>query len=132
MHHLKGQCVCGSGKLFTMCCKPFINKEKVAKTPVQLMRSRYTAYALGGYGVYLLDTWLPSMTQGLDAVSLSFHSTTWLGLDIISKSQQGDQGCVEFKAHYRDDNGRAAVQHEKSIFKRINGKWFYVGGDVTS
>lgn len=40
-------CVCGSQQTFALCCEPFIKQRKVATTPEQLMRSRYSAYALG-------------------------------------------------------------------------------------
>jgi SEC-C motif-containing protein len=99
----------------------------VAKTPVQLMRSRYSAYALGGHGKYLLDTWLPSTAVGLSSASLSVQSIDWVGLNVVSKSQQGESGFVEFKAAYLDESGESVVHHEKSVFSRIDGRWFYVG-----
>lgn len=122
-------CICGSGKLFNKCCGRFLNQQQNAKTPEQLMRSRYSAYALGGYGEYLLKTWLPSMAQGLNVIDLSQKSNEWIRLDVLDKSQQGDNGMVEFKAYYlRDDN--EDCMHEKSIFKRIAGQWLYVGGEI--
>ena len=124
-------CICGSAKLTVNCCGPLLNLKKVAKTPVQLMRSRYSAYALGGHGDYLLSTLHPTMTQGLTSADLSIRSVDWIRLEILNKSQQGDNGQVEFKAYYRNSNGQEQVQHEKSIFKRMNGRWFYVGGEVS-
>ena len=124
------QCICGSGKAQLKCCTPLLNGTKVAKTPVQLMRSRYSAYAVGGYGEYLLETWLPVMTKGLTAAELSVRSYEWIRLEVISKSQQGDTGQVEFKAFYLNANGQEAVQHENSIFRRVKGRWYYVGGDL--
>ena len=125
------QCICGSGKAELKCCNPLLNGTKVAKTPVQLMRSRYSAYAVGGYGEYLLETWLPVMTKGLTAAELSVRSYEWIRLEVISKSQQGDTGRVEFKAFYLNANGQEAVQHENSIFRRVKGRWYYVGGDLS-
>jgi len=124
-------CICGRKKLAINCCGPLLSLQKVAKTPVQLMRSRYSAYALGGHGDYLLSTWLPSMTQGLTSAGLSTRSLNWVRLEILNKSQQGDNGQVEFKAYYLNTEDQEEVQHEKSIFKRINGRWFYVGGEVS-
>lgn len=95
------------------------------------MRSRYSAFTLGGYGQYLLDTWLPSMTEGLSAESLSQQDTQWCELHIISKSQTGDDAMVEFNAMFNDANKQRQTHHEKSIFKRIAGRWLYVGGEVT-
>ena len=124
-------CICGSAKLTINCCGPLLDQTKFAKTPVQLMRSRYSAYALGGHGDYLLSTWLPTMTQGLSSADLSIRSVDWVRLEILGKAQQGDNGQVEFKAYFLNSDGQEQVQHEKSIFKRINGRWFYVGGEVS-
>lgn len=123
-------CVCGSGKVFQKCCGRFLNKNQLAKTPEQLMRSRYSAYALGGYGEYLLKTWLPSMAQGLSVVELSQKSNDWIRLEVLDKSQQGDNGTVVFNAYYQHADGTEQSMHEKSIFKRIKGQWLYVGREI--
>lgn len=123
-------CVCCSGKRAPDCCGPLLSQRKIAKTPVQLMRSRYSAYALGGHGDYLLATWLPSMTKGLTSAELSVRSVDWVRLEIVDKFQQGDNGQVEFNAFYVNKDGKEEVQHEKSVFRRVSGRWYYVGGEV--
>ncbi|MGH1439266.1 MAG: YchJ family protein [Cellvibrionaceae bacterium] len=149
--NLPTHCICQSQKPFKKCCDRFLNAGQYPKTPEQLMRSRYSAYALGGYGEYLLATWLPAMAKNLSEQQLSHKESEWAGLEILSKSQKGDDGEVEFKAYYRDlDGGEtdgsevdssetdgngnkalASVLHEKSVFKRIQGRWLYVGGEVS-
>jgi SEC-C motif-containing protein len=96
------------------------------------MRSRYSAYALGDHGDYLLRTWFPATARGLTSEQLSQRNYDWLGLEIIAKEQKGDQGHVEFRASFRDENGIHQVMHEKSVFQRIAGSWLYVGGEVSS
>ena len=96
------------------------------------MRSRYSAYARGGLGRYLLHTWFPVTAPPLSEIELSQRSQEWTGLEVLAKSQQGDDGMVEFKAHYLGENGEPAVLHEKSVFKRIGNRWLYVGGEVNS
>lgn len=125
-------CVCGRSKLFDKCCGRFLSGEMDAKTPEQLMRSRFSAYALGGYGEYLVSTWLPSPAQDLDAVELSEKTVDWKRLRIISSSQKGDKGIVEFKAWFSASPGSEEVEvmHEVSRFVRIQSRWFYVGGTV--
>ena len=59
------------------------------------------------------------------------RSVDWVRLEILGKAQQGDNGQVEFKAYFLNSDGQEQVQHEKSIFKRINGRWFYVNAEVT-
>ena len=125
-------CVCDSQKLFDDCCGRFLNGSQQAKTPEQLMRSRYSAYALGNFGEYLLRTWFPATARGLTAEKLSQRNCEWLGLEVIAKEQKGDQGQVEFRARFRDENGIDRVMHEKSVFQRIAGGWLYVGGEVSS
>lgn len=97
------------------------------------MRSRFTAYALGGYGEYLLASWFPATAKGLTALELSQRNVEWLSLEVIGKSQQGDQGTVEFKATFRsnDSDGALDVMHEVSEFRRVKGRWWYVGGRVS-
>ena len=95
------------------------------------MRSRYSAYALGGYGDYLLNTWFPATVRGLLVAELSERTHDWCQLDVLNKSQQGDNGEVEFKAYFRADEGELDVMHECSAFKRIKGCWYYVGAKVS-
>lgn len=97
------------------------------------MRSRYAAYALGGFGDYLLSTWWPANTRGLTAQALSEKNLDWFGLDVISRTQTGDRATVEFIAHYRDNNqnpNHKQSLHERSLFRRDNGRWFYVSGEM--
>lgn len=126
-------CICGKSRPFAKCCDRFLSGKQDAKTPEQLMRSRYCAYALGGYGDYLMDTWLPETTQGMTASDLSEKTVDWRRLEVISSSQQGDKGVVEFKAWFRKspDSDEMDFMHEISEFVRINPRWFYVGGKVS-
>lgn len=123
-------CYCDSQKLFRNCCEPLLKDLRLAKTPLQLMRSRFTAYKLGGYGDYLLKTWFPLTSQGVDAAELSQKSRHWQQLRIINKSQQGDNGLVEFEAQFVDAAGDHQVHHEQSIFRRVESVWLYVGEEV--
>ena len=119
-------CLCGSQKHAARCCQLLLSGELKAKTPVKLMRSRYVAFAKGGYGDYLYNTWLPERRAGLDPIELSQKQINWCRLDVLSKSQQGDEGYVEFKAYYLDDEQNEQVHHEHSRFKRVKGRWYYV------
>lgn len=122
-------CPCGKPKPLDQCCGRFHTGKQYAKTPELLMRSRYSAYALGGLGEYLLNTWHPAMVKDLTAESLSEGSCEWVRLEVLSKAQKGDEGTVEFKAYFIDENGSENILHEKSYFQRIAGKWLYVGAE---
>ena len=127
---MNGLCICCSGKPFNACCDRFLNQHKLPKTPEQLMRSRYSAYALGGYGDYLAKTWLPSARQQLSALELSKKSIEWLGLEVLNKSQKGNEAIVEFAASFLGEDKEKTVHHEKSVFTRIDKQWFYVSGEI--
>ncbi len=130
---MSDMCICGHNKSFDNCCGRFLTGNQLAKTPEQLMRSRYTAYALGGYGDYLLATWFSATAVGLTAESLSTKTVEWLQLEVLSSQQKGDKATVEFNAWYREpDQSNVRVMHEISVFQRVSGRWLYIGGEVTS
>lgn len=124
-------CPCGKQKPFAECCGRFLSGQQIPKTPEQLMRSRYSAYVLGGYGEYLLQSWFPATATGVTAEELSDRNVNWQRLEVIDKSQNNDEAAVEFKAYYLPENSdELKAMHEKSEFRRVNGRWFYVGGRV--
>lgn len=91
------------------------------------MRSRYSAHALGGYGEYLVKTWLTAAELGLNAASFAEHSVNWQKLEVLKSSQRGDFGRVEFKAwFYPSGSSELQVHHERSRFRRVNNIWYYV------
>jgi SEC-C motif-containing protein len=123
-------CCCDSGKAFKQCCSPLLERTAVSKTAKKLMRSRYTAYVLGGYGDYLLATWHPDHRVGLDAATLSMKTTDWQSLEILDSSQDHDVAFVEFAASFLESDRQTGVLHERSRFQRIAGHWYYVDGTV--
>lgn len=105
------------------------------------MRSRYTAFAVGD-AAYLLHSWHPSTRPAeLDLEP----DIRWFRLDILDRVGGGvldSTGVVEFEARYRaqatateDDRPRprptpsAGVQHERSRFERVDGRWTYVDAE---
>ena len=123
-------CPCGSGNALSACCGVFLSGRKHAPTPEKLMRSRFSAYYLGGHGQYLLQTWWPPMAEKLSQEQLDRRDQAWSHLEILAKSQHGDDGMVEFRAWYRDSNGEMQALHERSVFKRLKQRWLYVGGEI--
>ncbi len=123
-------CPCGSEVPYTACCGRFheglqATPAVLAPTPEALMRSRYSAYALGLID-YLLATWHASTAPG----ELELSPIKWLGLEVREAAQAGDAGVVEFVARYRDSSGRAGRLHETSRFVREAGAWYYIDGQV--
>ncbi len=120
-------CPCGSELTYTVCCQPFhkgLAEGINAPTPEALMRSRYSAYAVGLID-YLLATWHPSTGPG----ELELSPVKWIGLEVLRTEMSGDAGVVEFVALCRV-NGRGQRMHEVSRFVRQDGRWYYIDGTV--
>ncbi|HIE71337.1 MAG TPA: hypothetical protein EYP98_14860, partial [Planctomycetes bacterium] len=58
-------CPCTSGQQFAECCEPIIKQEQVSTTAEQLMRSRYSAYALGHVD-WIIDSQSPDGRAHVD------------------------------------------------------------------
>lgn len=129
MLEILGKCPCGSDKTYRACCGVCHDDPSRALTAEQLMRSRYSAFALKNAD-YLLKTWHSSTRPR--QLDLTVDHTEWRKLAIIA-TRQGqvgeDRGKVEFKAYYRHEHGLACL-HEISRFRREQGLWFYVDGKL--
>jgi len=119
-------CPCGNGTLQD-CCGPYLDGERPAPTAETLMRSRYTAYAIGNVE-YLLKSWHPASRP--DDFVLE-EAIQWQGLEILATVAGGetdDTGEVEFVARYLVEN-RPGQLRERSDFRREDGLWYYVDGE---
>ena len=126
-------CPCNSDLPYKQCCGPFhaatragLGEGPFAPTPEALMRSRYSAYALGLID-YLLATWHASTSPG----ELELSPVKWLGLEVLHAAASTDAGVVEFVARYKVD-GRASRMHEVSRFVMEGQRWFYIDGEMQS
>lgn len=119
-------CLCNSKEEFAKCCEPYLNNSLNPSTPQQLMRSRYSAYALGN-GEYIVKTTTSDnrFNDDVELIKEYAKNISWLNLQIIHV----EECFVEFKAYYRDTHG-IKVQHEKSRFVLENGVWLYKDGEV--
>ena len=127
-------CPCGDGRTLTDCCLPLIEAERIADSPEELMRSRYTAYVRGDID-YLLDTVHPERIDDHDPKSMQRWSaeSEWEGLEILrSEQSEGDEGTVEFIARYRTARGEHVAHHELASFRRHGDRWTFVDGEAVS
>lgn len=125
MINAEAPCPCGWGEPFEGCCGRYLGEDGGAPTAEALMRSRYTAFAVGDRG-HLLRSWDPATRP--DELDLDL-GVEWRRLVVVATtggSPFDDTGTVEFEAHYRR-SGRRGVQHENSAFVRRQGHWVYVG-----
>lgn len=116
-------CPCGTGAAYDACCGRFHRGAEQAGTPEELMRSRYTAYAVRD-GDYVWRTWHPrtrplTCTPDLDV--------RWTGL--VVHDAVDDE--VEFTASF-ERLGEPGRLHERSLFARRAGRWFYLEATTDS
>lgn len=116
---MSSRCPCTSGLPLEACCGRVLADHAAATTPEQLMRSRFSAFALGDTA-HLLRTWHASTRPATLTLD---DSIRWTRLDV----ERTDTALVEFVAHYRGPHGPGR-QHEVSRFVREGGLWFYSGG----
>jgi len=132
-HNDGADCLCGSGTAFGECCGRFLSGKSAPATALQLMRSRYTAYVLGAVD-YILRTHHPDTIDMTDRESVSewSHGSEWLGLEVIATERgepSDDEGVVEFVARYQMD-GKVRSHRERSRFRKLDGRWLYVDGEM--
>lgn len=94
-----------------------------AATPEQLMRSRFSAYAVQD-GAYVLRTWHPRTRPA--ELELD-DGLRWYRLDVLAaRGASSDvRGQVAFVAYYRSPDG-PGQQRELSRFVREGDRWFYL------
>jgi SEC-C motif-containing protein len=125
-------CPCGSALGLDDCCGAIIAGAR-APTAEVLMRSRYTAYALGHID-YLADTLAPEARADFDPIEAggTAKDTVWQGLEVRAITDGGadDQtGSVEFVARFRL-RGEQRLHHELASFRREQGRWVCAGGEM--
>ena len=127
-------CPCGMGRKYKRCCAVF-HRGRPARSPEELMRSRFSAYA-AGLAEYIIKTTDPTgpMWQ-LDKAEwtseiVSFAALTrFEGVLIFEHGSEGDEGFVRFRAELRQGDRDASFE-ETSRFNRVDGRWLYFGGTV--
>lgn len=136
MNNLEITCPCGTGLKYGKCCHPF-HEGAIPKTPVQLMRSRYTAYVLN-LPDYIVKTTHPASPQYSDnkfswkrKISQFATNSTFQKLEILDSKEKNSLGTVVFTCYILQD-GQDASFTEKSYFEKIKDRWFYRGGQLQS
>ncbi|MFB4311288.1 YchJ family protein [Actinomadura sp. GTD37] len=122
------RCPCGSGSPYRDCCGRLHRGEGTAATAGELMRSRFSAFAVGDEA-HLLRTWHPATRPE----RIGFEDgTRWTRLEILREEDGGpgdEKGVVEFRAHFLT-GAEPGELHEVSRFVRRDGDWVYVRGRI--
>ena len=120
-------CPCASGKTFGQCCGPILNGEHKAETAVDLMRARYSAYAVGDVK-FLFASSGPEVRAEFDEKTTRdwSKSAQWQGLDVTATEKGGkddEEGEVSFVAHYAA-NGQKCEHREHATYRRAGKRVF--------
>jgi peptide deformylase len=127
-------CSCGNEKAYEMCCEPY-HKGEAAESALELMRSRYSAYA-HHLPKYLMDTThlanfeYNENREEWEKSILEFCTTsTFNKLEILDFQEQENYAIVAFVAHIMQ-NEQDQTFTEKSLFEKRNGRWYYLSGQL--
>ena len=117
------KCLCGKPIEFEACCGAILSGKRKAESPEELMRSRYSAYVVEDVDYLVRTTWPASRAPNLAAsIRHWMDQVQWLQLTVLFSGKD----TVEFVAEYIS-GGRTGRLHERSLFRKQKGEWFYVG-----
>ena len=114
-------CPCGSGKKYKKCCQIY-HKGAIAKDALTLMKSRFSAFAVGDIA-YIIKT--STFQKDFDDLKSFSDMCEFKMLEILEHSKDS----VTFKATIfcgEADNSFT----EKSHFIYQDGRWFYESGEI--
>lgn len=117
------RCPCCSGKNYSTCCQ-ILHNGGSAQNPEQLMRSRYSAFALG-ISDYLLHTSSTELRANLtqEELAQTCQAYRFISLEILSANDDK----VEFVANLLHGDELHPL-HETSHFVHQNKLWKYDSG----
>ncbi len=125
-------CPCQSGYKYKKCCAMY-HKGAVVKNALLLMRSRYSAYAVGD-SAYIMRTTHPEnpdfsedITTWRTSIDLFCQQTEFENLEILEWSDGAEEAFVTFRATLS-----SGVMIEKSRFLQVSERWLYVDGIIST
>lgn len=134
MASLRNPCPCCSEKEYEDCCRNF-HQGALPGSALQLMRSRYAAYALN-LADYIIKTTHPNNPHYSDdkakwkeEIEKFSKTTKFLKLEILDYNEQNHLSTVTFKAHLIQ-NARDVSFTERSAFEKVGGCWLYLNGII--
>lgn len=136
MNTSENMCPCCSMKKYKDCCQRFHNGSEFPKNALQLMRSRFSAYALN-LPDYIIETTHPdnphyqkNKNAWKRSISQFSKSTFFQNLEILNFNEDANFATVTFTA-YILQGGKDATFTEKSYFNKSKDRWLYHSGIVT-
>lgn len=128
-------CPCNSGKKYKKCCKPIHDGILSPKNALELMISRYSAYAVHRCD-YIIQTthktnaqFMHNINHWFDEIAEFSHNTLFIGLKILDYSEMYEEAYVTFQAKMQQ-NGTNFSLTEQSRFIKENEKWYYQQAEI--
>jgi SEC-C motif-containing protein len=118
-------CPCGSKIKYKKCCGIF-HKGAIAKTALELMKSRFSAFAVGKID-YIIKT--STFQKDFDDLKSFSDNCDFKKLEILEFIDSNSEAFVTFKATIFCDIQDNSFT-EKSKFIKENGKWYYESGYI--
>ncbi|MBX3718953.1 MAG: hypothetical protein KF898_04840 [Parachlamydiales bacterium] len=129
-------CPCHSKKPYEECCAGY-HRGKKAENAMLLMRSRYSAYAMG-LADYIIATthtsspyWQSNTSKWKKEIKQFSQEISFDGLEILDFQEQDEKATVVFIA-YLKKQGHDATFTERSQFEKVKGRWLYLSGELRS
>jgi SEC-C motif domain protein len=128
-------CPCGSNKLFSECCEPYLSGTSNAPTAEALMRARYSAHVTANID-FIEQTIHPDARAEFNRENARkwAEESQWHSLEIlnvIGGKEDDVEGSVEFIAAY-SQKGERIDHHELSTFRKEAGTWTFVDGRMVN
>lgn len=126
------KCPCDCDLAYQECCNP-LHEGKKPSNALELMRSRYSAYALDlpDYIIKTTHPKCPAFTLDFASWKKSIQkfsrATVFEKLTIRDYDLQEDVSYVTFTAKLKQ-GGKDASFTEKSRFEKVDGAWRYLSG----
>ncbi len=118
-------CPCGSGQKYKKCCERY-HKGLVAKSAVELMKSRYSAFAVGDIN-YIIKT--STFQKDFDELKRFSQSCEFKKLEILDSFEEDEKAFVVFKVSvFCKEADNSFI--EKSFFIKKKSRWFYDSGEI--
>lgn len=119
-------CTCGSNEKYAVCCQPIIKGERKAKSALELMKSRYSAYVHCEVD-YIIQSTAESQRKYYSKKDILnwAKESNWIKLEIVRFTND----TVEFKAHYQDKDNNSIIHHEFSTFILEDDIWYFLEGE---
>jgi len=126
-------CPCGSFKKYKKCCKPFHDKITFPKAALELMKSRFSAFAVLNTDYIIFTThennsdYTSNLKSWNQEIMNFSKNTKFEKLEILDFIDGEVESFVTFRATLFQDNTDISFI-EKSRFLKVEEKWLYVDG----